>query len=462
MPESRDSLLIIEDDPHLRRQMVRFFETTYEVLEAAGRAEATEVLCSREVDVVLVDMHLPPDTDTIDEGLRALAAAQEAAPGILILAMSGDSDRATCLKAVEAGAYDFFSKPIDTDELRIIVRRALERRRTDRDLARLQEEVEKRYDFSALMGASPEMESLKASIRKVADSNATVLILGESGTGKELVARAIHFNSPRRKKPFVAVNCSAFPENLVEDELFGHEKGAFTGADRRREGRFEMAHGGTLFLDEIGTLAAPIQAKLLRVLESHEFERIGGKETVRVDLRILSATNQELEKDVAERRFRQDLYYRIKVVQLDLPPLRERTGDVRLLANHFLRQFCARSGSAEKRLGETALGCLGAYAWPGNVRELEHMMESLALMADGSLIERESLPQHVLRAASVPTPLSPASLQEGILWQHQVESFERCLLEQALKQSLGKKAQAAERLGLKRDQMKYLCRKYGL
>jgi DNA-binding NtrC family response regulator len=464
MAERRDCILIIEDDPHLRRQIARFFADQYDVLEADGPDAAVGQLGGREVDLVLVDMHLPPDTDTIASGLRAMRAVREAAPDSVILAMSGDPDRATCLKAAEAGAYDFFTKPIDTRELQIIVRRALERRRMDRDLVRLQQELEKRYDFSSLMGVSSQMEEVKAAIRRVADSNATILIRGESGTGKELVARAIHFNSSRRKEPFVPVNCSALPEHLVEDELFGHEKGAFTGADRRREGRFEMAHRGTLFLDEIATISAPIQAKLLRVLETREFERLGGKETVQVDIRLVAATNQDLERDVAERRFRQDLYYRVNVVRLDLPPLRERRGDISLLASHFLACSCSQNGTRPKRLAPETLARLEAYGWPGNVRELLHLMESLSLMVEGPSVDAAHLPPQIVRASKVIPPPLPTPLieQEGILWQGQVESFERSLLEQALRITHGKKSAAAQRLGLKRDQMKYLCRKYGL
>ncbi len=462
MTGQRASILVIEDDPHLRRQIARFFADPYETLEAEGREAAVELLNGREVDVVLVDMHLPPDTRSIDEGLRTMEAVRRASPRALILAMSGDGDRATCLKAAEAGAYDFFTKPIDTRELQIIVRRALERRRMDGDIQRLQAELERRYDFDSLRGVSSEMDRLKASIRKVADSSATVLLRGESGTGKELVARAIHFNSPRKKGPFVAVNCSALPESLAEDELFGHERGAFTGADRRREGRFEMAHGGTLFLDEIGTVSAATQAKLLRVLESRKFERLGGKETVAVDIRLVAATNQDLEKQIAEKSFRPDLYFRINVVRLDLPALRERKGDIAFLGAHFLDQSCKTNGVPPKKLGAGALSRLESYAWPGNVRELEHLMESLSLMAEGPAIEEEHLPDHVRDGHGATSPLLPAIPAEGILWDSQIESFERGLLEQALIQSHGKKVEAAQKLGLKKDQRKYLCRKYGL
>ncbi|MBI3449084.1 MAG: sigma-54-dependent Fis family transcriptional regulator [Acidobacteria bacterium] len=462
MTPRRNCILIIEDDPFIRRELIRVFDSTYEVLEADGRDPALEILGAREVDVVLVDMHLPPDTETIDEGLRALDAVRAQAPETLVLAMSGDGDRDTCLRAAERGAYDFFTKPIDSRELQVIVRRALDRRRMDRDLTRLQTELERRYDFSALVGLSPPMECLKASIRKVADSTATVIIRGESGTGKELVARAVHFNSPRRKSAFIALNCSALPENLVEDELFGHEKGAFTGADRRREGRFEMAHGGTLFLDEIGTLTLAVQAKLLRVLESRRFERVGGKETITVDFRLVAATNQDLEEDVAARKFRQDLYYRINVVRLDLPPLRARGSDVGLLAEKFLVRFCRDNGAPARRLTEPAIASLQAYAWPGNVRELEHLMESLSLLADGEQIGPEQLPEHIVRRTHSNSAAVPSSVGEGILWESQVENFERGLLEEALRRSGGVKTEAAALLGLKKDQMKYLCRKYSL
>jgi DNA-binding NtrC family response regulator len=461
MNSRRDCILIIEDDPYIRRQVARIFSDLYDVLEAEGRSAALEALESQDVDVVLVDMHLPPDTNSIGEGLQTLQAVRNAAPRALVLAMSGDGDRDTCLKAAEMGAYDFFTKPIDARELQIIVKRALERLRMDRDISRLQSEIERRYDFRALVGTSPPMDTLKAAIRRVSDSGATVILRGESGTGKELVARAIHFNSPRRKEPFVAVNCSALPENLVEDELFGHEKGAFTGADRRREGRFELAHGGTLFLDEIGTLTSPVQAKLLRVLESRRFERLGGKETLSVDIRLIAATNQDLEEDVAAKRFRQDLYYRINVVRLDLPPLRDRGSDIGLLATQFLERFCRTNNVVPRRLSADALNSLLSYAWPGNVRELEHLMESVSLMAEGEVIEAADLPFHIHRTQQPGAAAIPSIPQEGFLWERQIERFERGLLEMALKKTGGKKSEAAILLGLKRDQMKYLCRKYG-
>jgi DNA-binding NtrC family response regulator len=462
MADRRPRILIVEDDHHLRRQIARLFGAPYEVQEAEDRGSALTALAGGDFDVALVDMHLPPESRTIEEGIETLKAIRAEAPGTLVLATSGDGDRATCLKAVESGAYDFFTKPIDARELQIIVRRALERRTMEREMARLQAELERRFEFESLLGRSAAMDRLKSSIRKIADSNATVLLLGESGTGKELAARAIHYNSPRRKRPFVALNCAALPEHLVEDELFGHERGAFTGAVQRREGRFEMANGGTLLLDEVGMLSPAIQAKLLRVLETREFERVGGSGTVKVDIRLIAATNEDLEEAVRQKRFRGDLYFRLNVVSMRIPPLRDRDGDIALLAAHFLHASCRANNRPLKRLHEETLARLSGLPWPGNVRELEHLMESVSLMVDEDVI----LPHHITSQTTPRelrvTPVTPSIPEEGILWQKQIEDYERGLLENALKLSEGKKSEAARRLGLKKDQMKYLCKKYGL
>jgi two-component system response regulator PilR (NtrC family) len=358
--------------------------------------------------------------------------------------------------------YDFFTKPLDIQELEIIIRRALERRHLETEVRRLREELTRRYDFRNLRGNSPPMQAVKNAIRKVADSSATIMVRGESGTGKELVARAIHFNSSRRNGPFVALNCSAFPEHLVEDELFGHEKGAYTGAVGRREGRFEMADGGSLFLDEVGTLTSGIQAKLLRVLETREFERLGGKDTVKVDIRLVTATNQDLEKDVAEGRFRQDLYYRLNVVAIELPPLRDRGEDIPLLAEHFLDRFCRENSMHRKHLSSDAMDCLQAYEWKGNVRELEHLIESLVLLTDGNTIAARDLPKG-LRERTPSGSLAGLALPDsGIMLEKHVADYERTLLANALQKAAGKKKEAAQLLGLNKDQMKYLCRKYNL
>ena len=461
--DRRARLLIVEDDAFLRRQIASFFSDRYEILQAADREEGLGVLRGAEVDLLLLDMRLPPDTESIEEGLRTVAEVRKTSPGTLVIAMSGDQDRKTVLRAAEAGVYDFFTKPLDIQELEIIIRRALERRHLEVEVRRLREELTRRYDFRNLKGNSPPMQAVKNAIRKVADSNATIMIRGESGTGKELVARAIHFNSSRRDARFVALNCSALPEHLVEDELFGHEKGAFTGALSRREGRFEMADGGSLFLDEVGTLTPAIQAKLLRVLETREFERLGGKDTVKVDIRLVTATNQDLEKDVTAGRFRQDLYYRLNVVAIQLPPLRDRREDIPLLAEHFLDRFCGENNMPRKRLSPEALESIVAHEWKGNVRELEHSIESLVLLSDHDLITVQDLPADLRGVLPAAAPAAGAALPDsGILLEKHMADFERSLIATALARTAGKKKEAATLLGLNKDQMKYLCRKYNL
>ena len=462
MSERKARLLIIEDDPFLRKQIATFFDDKYETLQAQDREQGLAQLKNGDIDLVLLDMRLPPQTDSIEEGIRTVSEIYRLSPGTLTIAMSGDRDPETTLRATESGVYDFFTKPIDTVELEIIVRRALDRRRLEGEVIRLREELSRKYDFRNLKGNSQAMQQLKNTIAKIADSNATIMIRGESGTGKELVARAIHFNSSRKNKAFVALNCSAFPEHLVEDELFGHEKGAFTGADSRREGRFEMADGGTLFLDELGTLTPAVQAKLLRVIEARAFERLGGKNTVRVDIRLVTATHSDIEKDIKEGRFRQDLYFRLNVVQLQLPPLRERREDILLLAGHFLDRFCRENSSRRKQLSPEALECLTAHEWPGNVRELEHMIESLVLLADGDTIKARDLPQQS-RERRKEGALASVSLPDtAIQLDKEVADYEKALLSNALEKSTGSRKDAALLLGLNRDQMKYLCRKYNL
>ncbi|MFQ5701092.1 MAG: sigma-54-dependent transcriptional regulator [Acidobacteriota bacterium] len=458
----RFRLLIVEDDQYLRGQIAELFSDRYDILTAENRDEGLARLRENRVDLVLLDMRLPPDTESIEEGLRTVAEIDRISPNTVTIAMSADRNPETILRAADAGVYDFFTKPLEVRELEIIVRRALDRRRLQTEVIRLREELTRRYDFRNMKGNSAAMQRVKDIIRKVADSNATIMILGESGTGKELAARAIHFNSRRRTKPFVALNCSAFPEHLVEDELFGHEKGAYTGAVARREGRFEMADGGTLFLDEIGTLTPSIQAKLLRIIETRAFERLGGENTVRVDIRLITATNQNIEKDVQEGRFREDLYYRLNVVALSLPALRERIEDIPLLAEHFLKRFCDENNVRRKRFSPDALDALMTHEWKGNVRELEHAIESLVLLTEGETITAGDLPPRT-RHQAPPSTLPAVSLPDGgIHLEKRLADFERALLVHALEKAEGKKKGAAELLGLNRDQMKYLCRKYNL
>lgn len=461
----RACLLIIEDDLYLRKQIASLFSDRYDILTAQNREEGLSKLKETSVDLVLLDLRLPPRTDSIEEGLRTITEINSISPGTVTIAMSGDRNPETLLRVADAGVYDFFTKPLEVTELEIIVRRALDRRRLKNEVVRLREELTRKYDFRNLKGNSAAMQRVKDIIRKVANSNATIIIRGESGTGKELAARAIHFNSGRSNGPFIALNCSAFPDHLVEDELFGHEKGAFTGAVARREGRFEMAGHGTLFLDELGTLSPAIQAKLLRVIETREFERLGGKTTIHVDIRLVTATNQNLEKDVQEGRFREDLYYRLNVVVLPLPPLRERTEDIPLLAEHFLSRFCEENNTGRKHLSAEVLEILKGQEWKGNVRELEHTIESLVLLTESATITPGDLPPRFQHGLQGLPGWSQANLDlpdGGIQLDKRLAEFERALLTNAMEKAAGKKKEAAQFLGLNRDQMKYLCRKYSI
>jgi DNA-binding NtrC family response regulator len=458
------TLLIVDDDPELRRQIALFFRAACRVEAAGDRDEARRLLAGRAVDpdVALVDMHLPPRLDSIDEGLATLRELATLRPRTVRLAMSGDEERETGYRAVAAGAYDFFAKPIETRELEIVVHRAFERRALADEIRRQRDDQRRDYRFESFIGDSAAMRRVLDTIRKVADSDASVLIHGESGTGKELVARALHANGRRAAGPFVAVNCSAIPETLVESELFGHEKGAFTGAVERRIGRFERADGGTLFLDELGTLHLAAQAKLLRVLETREFERVGGKEPIRVDLRLVAATNQDLDRQVEAGRFREDLLYRVRVVGLELPPLRERPEDIPPLVAHYLALALREHRSPAKALTPAALEALIAYRWRGNVRELRHVIESLVLLSDSERIDAHDLPPQIVGAATVPGDGVATLPEAGFRLEEHLARHERDLLRAALQRAGGVKTQAARLLGVNKDRMKYLCRKHDL
>ena len=444
---------IVEDDGGLRDQLRWALGESFEVLGACDAEEGARAV-DLDPDVYLVDLTLPPSNQAT-EGLALLRTIRQRQPDATVVVMSGESDRRWALEALESGAFDFLRKPLDPAELLLVVRRAIERRRILRENRALREEALERGSFDRLIGASAAMRRLFEGIRKVASSDATVLLLGESGTGKELVTRSLHRQSRRASGPFVAVNCSALPESLAESELFGHEKGAFTGAVASRAGRFELAHRGTLFLDEVGTLSAAVQAKLLRVLETREVERVGGRRALAVDIRLVAATNEELEAKVASGAFREDLYYRINTVVLRLPPLRERLEDLPLLVEAFSSRSADTHGLRPKRFAKSVLDAFRRHPWRGNVRELEHLVEMFTLMVDGDEVVLDDLPPAFTRSASPPAgpdlPLPEA-----------VARFERGLLVAAIERAEGVKARAATALGLDANQMKYLCRKYGL
>ncbi len=460
-------LAIVEDDAALRDQLVWALKARFDVVSAPDAVQGLALL-DGDPDLFLVDLRLPPSNEA-EEGLALVSAVRKSRPDTTVLVMSGEKERKHALKAIELGAFDFFRKPFEKAELLLVVGRALERRRLLLENRALKERAVERLTYEKLVGKSAVMQKLFAAIEKVSPTDATVLVVGESGTGKELVAQALHNGSKRKDGPFVAVNCSAFTESLAESELFGHEKGAFTGAVAARSGRFELATGGTLFLDEIATLAASLQGKLLRVLETRQFERVGGTRTVSVDIRLVAATNEDLEQRAKNGTFREDLYFRLNTVILRLAPLRERPEDIPLLADLFAERAGRRHGKPAKRFSEEALDALRRHVFRGNVRELEHLVEMLTLMVEEDEISAAHLPGPIRQARAAPEGGNDGGAPDGggdggppLPLVEAVAKYERELLVRAIARAKGVKAQAARLLGLDPNQMKYLCRKYRL
>jgi DNA-binding NtrC family response regulator len=445
-----EPLLLVEDKNELRAMLRKALERNgHSVDEAADGSAAIQKLRNRRYQMVLTDLKMPGASGL--EVLRESKQADSTIPVILLTAF-GSVDEA--VSAMKEGAFDFIQKPVDLDHLKLLVERATRQQELLRENLILREEFASRYGFPRIVGESPAMRAVSQQLQKVAATEATVLLLGESGTGKELFARAIHHISDRRDQPFIALNCAAIPENLVENELFGHEKGAFTGAGNRKVGKIELAQRGTLFLDEIGELPLASQAKLLRVLEERRFERVGGTQPIDVDVRIVTATNRDLEKRIREKLFREDLYFRISAVPITIPPLRDRGDDLDILADHFLERFCRDLGKSQLTLSQEARHRLREYSWPGNVRELQNAIERAVILADGSEITHELL---VCKPASVNTENAPANLvPETFSWEGSFDEVtaraqlhvERVLLENALKDSRWNKTRAAEKLGI--------------
>ncbi|MBU3078061.1 PEP-CTERM-box response regulator transcription factor [Sphingomonas quercus] len=379
-------LLIVEDDPGLQRQL-RWAYEDYEVIIAGDRQSAIDALRAEEPAVVTLDLGLPPDPDGTSEGFATLSTILSLKPDTKVIVASGHEARESALKAIAAGAYDFYAKPVDIDELGLIVARAFQLHQLERENRRLASAVDQDSTvLGGLITQSPEMLKVARTIERVANTSASVMLLGASGTGKELLARGVHFASTRRDDAFVAINCAAIPENLLEAELFGYEKGAFTGAIKTTEGKIELAQGGTLFLDEIGDIPLPLQVKLLRFLQERVIERIGGRKPIAVDTRIVCATHRHLEQMIAAGTFREDLYYRLAEIVVPVPPLKDRTGDVTLLARHFVARFSAEMNPQVRGLAPDALELLNDWQWPGNVRELENRIKRAVIMADGKLL----------------------------------------------------------------------------
>ncbi len=455
-------ILVADDHDAVREGMVlSLTRLGHEVQGVRGGAEAIAAYAKRPADVVVTDLRMVPV-----DGMEVVRRLRETDPDATVLVVSAHGTIPVAVEAMREGAIDFIEKPFSPEVLRARVEKAIEiaRERRGARTARaraeaLEQDLGREHAPHGLVGSSEPMRRVLEQIRKVAATDATVLVLGESGTGKELVARAIHDGSPRREKPFVSVSCAAIPEGLLESELFGHERGAFTGAIRRKLGRFELAHEGTLFLDEVGEIPPSIQVKLLRVLQERRFERVGGEETVEVDVRVVSATNRDLAGMVKAGRFREDLFYRLDVVPIALPPLRERPGDVEELARTFLGRIAPRLGRSVTGFSAEALELLRRHRWPGNVRELENVVEQALVFVEGAEVRPEDLPDALRRAPpapALPVPTGDRSLTEIL------EDLERQLILAAYGRAKGVKAETARLLGIKPSALYYKLEKYGI
>ncbi len=445
----KPGLLIVDDDESILLSMKWAFAQDYQVFLAGARPDALEIFKRERPPLVTLDLGLPPDDRGVEEGFLTLGSLLEEDPYVKVIIISGQSERQNALKAVSEGAYDFFCKPVQVEEVRVILGRALRLRQLELDHQQLQA-ARAKDSFDDLIGTSPQMQRVFETIEKVAGTEASILIYGESGTGKELVAKALHGRSRWRDGPFVAINCAAIPESLLESELFGHEKGAFTGAHAQRKGRIELAHKGTLFLDEIGDLPLSLQVKLLRFLQEHNIERVGGRKEITVDTRVIAATNVDLDRAILEGRFREDLYYRLGVVKIQVPPLRDREGDVELLAMSFLQKYSAEQKKKVFGITQKGLSALKEYKWPGNVRELENRMRRAVIMVQGRKISEEDLELEAGSKAGVMT------LKEAR------EKTEREIVLRVLKQNNFNLTRSASDLGISRPNLYELMDKLGI
>ncbi len=447
---TKPKLLIVDDDEAIRTQLKYALRDDFVLFFAEDRPSAVAALQENHPNVVSLDLGLPPAADGAEEGLRTLDEIMRLAPRTKVVVVTGNGDRENAYRAIQLGAVDYHAKPIDATSLKVVLERASFLQGLEAESEKHLKTQESNTRFEDILGNTPAMREIFAVVTRVSKTDATVLVQGESGTGKELLARAVHSRSPRRNKPFVAINCGAIPETLLESELFGHEKGAYTGAHVQRKGKLEVAEGGTLFLDEIGEMSVPLQVKLLRFLQERQIERVGGRQTIGVDVRVIAATNKELKSELQAGRFREDLYYRLSVVNLRLPPLRERGEDIVLIANALLRRS-AQEHRRKLRFSSQALDAIARYPWPGNVRELENTVQRAVIMARGNFIEMPDLGIEVeLPADDVP------SLREAR------GRAEREALVEALIKTRGNISQAAKNLGISRPTFHGLLDKFGV
>jgi DNA-binding NtrC family response regulator len=449
----RPVILVVDDDPGVRESFRLILEDHYDVVDVPDGPSALDVVRTSPMDLVLLDIRLP-GMDGI-EVLERIKAIDDRAEVILVTAVKTVR---TAVAAMKLGAFDYLTKPFEEDELLSLASRALERRTLEREVALLRSELARTHDLDEIVGEHPVMERLHGLIAQVARTSTTVLITGESGTGKELVARAIHRHGNRREGPFVAVNPAAIVESLIESELFGHERGAFTGAYQRKLGKFELAQSGTLFLDEIGTLRADLQAKLLRVLQEREIERVGGTRSIKIDVRVIAATNTNLKDAVSRGTFREDLYYRLNVVPIVVPPLRERAQDVPLLAEHFLRRDTRDFNKRIEGLSPEAVAALQAYRWPGNVRELENVIERCVVLADGPVIQLNDLPLDVL----LPQQATRVRAAEALPLNEATDQFERQIVLRVLERVGWNLTEAGRILAIHRNSLRMKLARWGV
>jgi len=454
--EKLRSILVVDDEVGARESLKMILKNDYEVFSAKDAEEAFLHIKERSPDVILLDIILP-DLD----GLKVLERIKQNDPDVVVIMITATKTVKTAVEAMKLGAYDYVTKPFDIDELRLIISRSLSTKALEKEVKYRREEMDKNFDFRNIIGKSKSMKEIFKVVKQIADSKSTALIMGESGTGKELISRAIHYNSNRKNYPFVTINCAAIPETLIESELFGHEKGAFTNAIEKKLGRFEVAHQGTLFLDEIGELSLATQAKILRFLEEREFNRVGGSKTIKVDVRLITATNKDLNQMIKTGGFREDLYYRINVVPILIPPLRERKEDIPLLIEHFVGKFGVENDRKVKGISKEALDLMIQYEWPGNIRELENLIERVITLTANEYIQLNELPPFF---KSVPKAdgLRESVLDGKVSFLQAEEEFEREVILDALKKTNFIQSHAAEILGISRRILKYKMDKLGI
>jgi len=445
------TILIVDDEKNLREGIAEALQSPdRRIFLAENGFQAEEIIRTNAVDLVLSDLKMPSMN-----GLELLRRVQAISPTTIFIIMTAYGSVDTAVKAIKEGAYDYLTKPINIDQLELLLARALKSRELEAENIYLKEQLEKRFGLENMIGHSRAMENVFELIRQISPSNATILITGKSGTGKELVARAIHQQSPRKNKPFVPIHCAALSPSLLESELFGHEKGAFTGAINQKKGKFEIADGGTIFLDEVNEIPLEMQVKLLRFLEMREFERVGGNRSIQVDVRLLAASNSDLQVMVKEHLMREDLYFRLNVVKIELPPLRDRREDIPLLVHAFINEFSQVDRKKVTGITPEALGILQYYDWPGNVRELRNCIESMVVLAKKPILDEDDIPAEIRRLQTdIPVFSSPDSLN--------IKTMEKELIRAAIAQASGNKKRAAEQLGISRRTLYRKMEEYGL